>query len=185
MTREEAEALAAEYALGTLGAAERERFAQALARDQHLQGLVEDWQSRLAPLAENIDPVEPPPQLWATIEKSIDDEDAVLPGTITVHAEDEDWRTIAPGVDVKLLYINREEGYQNLLLRCAPGARIPSHDHRQSEEAFVLEGSLEVGPKFLKAGDYHIALAGTPHPDIISKAGCLIYLRTELDDIAA
>ena len=46
MTREEAEALAAEYVLGTLDAESRARFASDLAQDTHLQALVADWDKK-------------------------------------------------------------------------------------------------------------------------------------------
>ncbi|MGH6954619.1 MAG: anti-sigma factor, partial [Alphaproteobacteria bacterium] len=71
--REELEGLAAEYALGTLAGEERDRFERRLGADRAAQRLVEEWQLRLAPLAEGVAPVEPPRTLWRRIE-------AALPG---------------------------------------------------------------------------------------------------------
>ncbi|MDX1575962.1 MAG: anti-sigma factor [Kiloniellales bacterium] len=65
------EALAAEYVLGTLEADERRRAEDLMARDRHFSALVDDWNRRLAPLAEAIPPVAPPPEVWQRIESAL------------------------------------------------------------------------------------------------------------------
>lgn len=65
------ETLAAEYVLGTLEAAERRRAEDLLARDRRFSALVDDWNRRLAPLAEAIPPVAPPPEVWQGIEAAL------------------------------------------------------------------------------------------------------------------
>lgn len=63
--------LAAEYVLGTLSGVSRRRFEEMLSGDRALNGLVEDWELTLSPIAETVAPVEPPASLWADIDRKI------------------------------------------------------------------------------------------------------------------
>jgi anti-sigma-K factor RskA len=67
----EAEALAAEYVLGSLDPATRLRVERMLQTDPEFVRLVDLWEQRLAPLAEAIPPVEPPRHVWAGIERAL------------------------------------------------------------------------------------------------------------------
>jgi len=69
--RAEREAVAAEYVIGVLDAAERGEFEQALARDHELQRAVYYWQDRLLPMARMLPPVEVSPALWPRIARSL------------------------------------------------------------------------------------------------------------------
>ena len=66
------EALAADYVLGTLDAAERQRVQGQLAHDPELARLVAEWENRLAPIAQAIPPVQPPARVWHRIQESLD-----------------------------------------------------------------------------------------------------------------
>jgi anti-sigma-K factor RskA len=65
------ELLAAEYALGVLGGAEREIAARRVAREGAFAAMVAAWNERLAPWAGEIDEVAPPPQVWERIGASL------------------------------------------------------------------------------------------------------------------
>jgi anti-sigma-K factor RskA len=65
------EALAAEYALGTLQGRARRRFERSLKDDPRLRRTVAAWQERLAPLNEAVEPVQPPARVWRGIERQI------------------------------------------------------------------------------------------------------------------
>jgi anti-sigma-K factor RskA len=65
------DAVAAEYVLGTLQGAARRRFERSLKDDPNLRQLVAQWQARLAPLDEMIEPVKPPARVWRRIEARI------------------------------------------------------------------------------------------------------------------
>ena len=65
------EALAAEYAVGTLQGAARRRFERSLKDDPPLRRLVAEWQARLAPLDAAAAPVAPPKRVWETIQQRI------------------------------------------------------------------------------------------------------------------
>ena len=64
----ERDGLAAEYVLGTLEAVARREAEALAARDPAFAELVAEWERRLAPLAEDIQPVAPPTGLLARIE---------------------------------------------------------------------------------------------------------------------
>jgi RNA polymerase sigma-70 factor (ECF subfamily) len=67
----EQRAQAGEYVLGLLTGEERDRFERRTMSDARLRSLVDDWQRHLAPLAEAVAPVEPPPALWQRLETTL------------------------------------------------------------------------------------------------------------------
>ena len=67
----EAEAFAAEHALGVLGAAERREAEARMAVDPEFAALVEVWRARLAPLADGLAPVSPSADVWSRIEQAL------------------------------------------------------------------------------------------------------------------
>lgn len=66
-THEDREALAAEYVLGVQDAATRGALAMRLPQDAELRAMTEEWERRLAPLNEDVPPVEPPAHVWSRI----------------------------------------------------------------------------------------------------------------------
>ncbi len=62
-----ADALAAEYVLGTLRGRARERFERLARTDRALTDAVRTWEERLLPLAEQLPPIAPPARVWAAI----------------------------------------------------------------------------------------------------------------------
>lgn len=65
------EALAAEYVLGTLPLAERLTAEALIDSDAAFRTLVEDWQTRLAPIADDYAEVAPPAGLFSRIENRL------------------------------------------------------------------------------------------------------------------
>ena len=63
----EDELIAAEYALGVLAGTERAAAERRIERDPAFANLVAAWEQRLAPLAEEIATVAPPPHVWDRI----------------------------------------------------------------------------------------------------------------------
>ena len=66
-----AEALAAEYVLGTLRGRARRRFEALADADPDVRAAVQRWERGLTPLAERVAPVEPPARVWRGIEARI------------------------------------------------------------------------------------------------------------------
>ncbi|HWM44528.1 MAG TPA: anti-sigma factor [Burkholderiales bacterium] len=64
--------LAAEYVLGTLRGRARERLRRWLRDDAELAREVAQWEARLLPMAEAVQPVTPPARVWTELERRID-----------------------------------------------------------------------------------------------------------------
>ena len=76
------------------------------------------------------------------------------------------------GVDMKLLMEDKDTGLSTALVRFAPGATLPDHEHVELEQTFVLEGSLEDQEGAATAGNYVWRPAGSRH-DAHAPKGCL------------
>ena len=63
--------LAADYVLGTLSAGQRIEVEERLPRDAMLRTAVQQWEAKLLPLTELVEPVNPSPALWLRIENSL------------------------------------------------------------------------------------------------------------------
>lgn len=76
------------------------------------------------------------------------------------------------GVDMKMLMEDKETGLMTALVRFAPGAVLPDHQHVELEQTWVLEGSLEDHEGVVTAGNYVWRPAGSRH-DAHAPNGCL------------
>ena len=65
------DALAAEYVLGTLAGGARRRFDAWLKQDPALRITVNEWETRLTPMAADIEAVQPPERVWERVSKAI------------------------------------------------------------------------------------------------------------------
>jgi len=88
-----------------------------------------------------------------------------------VRPADMEWKkTRFPGCEVKPLLVDKESGVVTALMRFAPGAVLPDHEHVRIEQTYVIEGKLvdkegaatglSVGPgEFVwrEAGSRHVA----------------------------
>jgi anti-sigma factor ChrR (cupin superfamily) len=68
-----------------------------------------------------------------------------------------------PGVQQKILLLDRDSGVVTALMKFAPGAKLPDHEHVLIEQTYVLEGSLVCGEGECKAGEYVWRPAGSRH----------------------
>jgi len=68
-----------------------------------------------------------------------------------------------PGIEMKMLLHDAESGLQTLLMRMAPGAELPDHEHVRIEQTYVLEGSLVDEQGEATAGNYVWRPAGSRH----------------------
>lgn len=75
----EAEALAAEHALGVLNARERAAAETRMATDPAFAANVEAWRERLAPMLESVAAVPPSPDMWRRIERLLPANDRMQP----------------------------------------------------------------------------------------------------------
>jgi anti-sigma factor ChrR (cupin superfamily) len=72
-------------------------------------------------------------------------------------------KTSFPGVEGKTLVVDRDSGMATMLMKFAPGAKLPHHQHMLIEQTFVLEGSLVCGEGECKAGQFVWRPAGSQH----------------------
>ncbi|MFZ1910640.1 MAG: cupin domain-containing protein [Burkholderiales bacterium] len=72
-------------------------------------------------------------------------------------------KTIYAGVEAKTLLLERATGLLTVLLKMAPGAKLPDHQHVLIEQTWVLEGSLECGEGVCGAGQFVWRPAGSRH----------------------
>ena len=77
-----------------------------------------------------------------------------------------------PGVETKTLY-REPSGRQTVLVRMAPGARLPEHRHRGVEQSFILEGTLVDDDGACTAGNFVWRRPGSVH-NAWSPDGCLV-----------
>ena len=88
-------------------------------------------------------------------------------------------KTRFAGVEMKTLLVDRETGVVTSLMKFAPGARLPDHEHVLIEQTYVLEGSLvdkegpdaglEIGP-----GEFVWRPAGSRHSAWAPKGGLFL-----------
>jgi anti-sigma factor ChrR (cupin superfamily) len=71
--------------------------------------------------------------------------------------------SLHPGIETKTLVVDPASGLLTTLLRMAPGAKLPDHEHVLVEQTFVLEGSLVCGEGVCRAGQFVWRPAGSRH----------------------
>lgn len=131
-------------------------------------------------LVETLEPVTPPAAVKIAILAAIRN-----PGR-TVRAGEGKWyRQPVDGIDVKPLAVDKERGIVTLLMKFAPGAVYPGHEHGGAEECFVVSGSCRIADVHLNAGDFHHADSGSYHAPVISDHGCTLLLVIDQDDYVA
>ena len=78
------------------------------------------------------------------------------------------------GIETKTLLADNSTGLLTSLLKMAPGARLPDHEHVEIEQTWVLEGSLECGEGLCTAGNYVWRPAGSRHVAWAGPQGALL-----------
>ena len=71
-----------------------------------------------------------------------------------------------PGIDMKVLMNDPSSGMSTVLVRMAPGAAVPLHEHAGIEQAFVIEGSIKDHDGEVTAGNYTWRDAGNKHVNV-------------------
>ncbi|CAN5860251.1 cupin domain-containing protein [soil metagenome] len=99
--------------------------------------------------------------------------DSTLPDSTYVDVAAVPWQpTRFPGIEAKTLMATNT-GMSTVLMRWAPGARLPHHEHVAIEQTFVLEGSFADHDGVCRAGNYVWRRAGSRH-DAWTDEGCLV-----------
>ena len=91
-----------------------------------------------------------------------------------------EWQpTRFPGCEVKTLLFDRESGLVTALMRFAPGAVLPDHEHVKIEQTYVLEGKLVdkeglVAGLEVKAGEFVWRECGSRHVAWTPEGGLML-----------
>ena len=72
-------------------------------------------------------------------------------------------KTSFPGVEQKTLLIDRDSGLLTVLLKMAPGAKLPDHEHVLIEQTYLLAGTLVCGEGTVTPGNFVWRPAGSRH----------------------
>jgi anti-sigma factor ChrR (cupin superfamily) len=94
-----------------------------------------------------------------------------------------EWEQVAPGIECKLLATDTERQRVSMLVRLAPGASYPPHNHAGVEELHLLDGELWIDERKLFPGDYNYGAPGTGDERVWSETGCTCVLVTSTKDI--
>jgi anti-sigma factor ChrR (cupin superfamily) len=92
-----------------------------------------------------------------------------------VAVDDLPWeRTRFPGIEAKTLLLDKEKGLVTVLLKMAPGAELPDHEHVQIEQTYVIEGRLVDDEGETSAGNFVWRPAGSRHTARTPEGGLMI-----------
>jgi anti-sigma factor ChrR (cupin superfamily) len=94
-----------------------------------------------------------------------------------------EWEQVARGIECKLLATDTERHRVSMLVRLAPGASYPPHEHAGAEELHLLDGELWIDDRKLSPGDYNYGEPGASDHRVWSETGCTCVLVTSTKDV--
>jgi hypothetical protein len=125
----------------------------------------------------------PAASLWDRLAQRVAaDTGMVAAPTPATHEDPRDWDDVAPGISVKILAADEQNGRVSMLVRLASHTAYPPHRHADAEELHLLDGELWIEDQLLRPGDYHVARAGAVDQRVYSETGCTCVLITSLRD---
>ncbi|NIO39079.1 MAG: hypothetical protein GTO41_02080 [Burkholderiales bacterium] len=78
------------------------------------------------------------------------------------------------GIETKTLLVDPSSGLLTMLMRLAPGAKLPDHEHVDIEQSWILDGSLDCGEGSCAAGNFVWRPAGSRHEAWAGPNGVLL-----------
>jgi anti-sigma factor ChrR (cupin superfamily) len=89
-------------------------------------------------------------------------------------------KTAYPGVEAKTLLVDRASGLLTVLLKMAPNAKLPDHEHVLIEQTYLLEGTLVCGEGTVTPGNFVWRPAGSRHEAAAGPEGNLSIAMVQL-----
>lgn len=196
---EQAQELAALYALGALTQHEARAFENLLAENGDvLADELAAFESVTAELALAADECAPSPSVRKNLlariggiaesTKASSGEEFHLPfaareftEVFSLRSDEGEWMTIGPGLTAKTLFVDQSRDLVTSLVKMAPGGSLPPHRHKGNEQFFVLEGDCNVHGTRLGPGDFHRAAAGSVHESTFTVEGTTFLLIAPAD----
>lgn len=148
--REDIDALAAEYVLGTLDAGERAAVAARMRREPALATAIAGWERRLSPLLTAIAPLQPPAGLLARIEAAIDERERAPasaspggPGVVELQRRLSRWRGAAVAASALAASLALFVGYREWRALSEPANFVGVFQKDDVSPAFLLAVDLK------------------------------------------
>jgi hypothetical protein len=173
--------LAALYSLGALDEPDTFRFETHLLEGcRACDAELADNSSVVALLPFAAEPASPPPFLR---ERLLVETSRVSDRALADLATRGDWVPHAtPGVETRVLWVDRETRAIVMLVKAGPGSRYPRHRHAGAEEMLMIYGDLAIGDRGYAGGDFIRSEPGSTHEPGRTDGGCMFLIRTSLDD---
>jgi hypothetical protein len=170
---------AAPYALGALEADEDRRLELRLVEgDATLRAAISSFAVVVAQLGHAPPPLAPGPGVRARLFEAV----RTASRLTIVRAAEGTWDPTPAGTLAKRLMRDPIGRRATSLVRMRPGSVYPSHRHRETEELYILDGSLDVHGFRLGVGDYCAALSGSVHRSATTDQGCEFLVSASEDD---
>jgi anti-sigma factor ChrR (cupin superfamily) len=180
---------AALYVAGCLPHAARRAFEEQMRTDPEAAAAVAAFDPVAVELARAAGPVTPDPRVKEALLRRIaaaEDAPAAASSLVIRRANEDGWKPSPyPGISLRILHTDRTRRQFTALLRMAPGATFPVHDHSGDEECYVLDGDLRVAGHVLGPGDYQYAPSGSRHVEQTTEGGCTCLLIAPLEELVA
>jgi anti-sigma factor ChrR (cupin superfamily) len=103
-------------------------------------------------------------------------------GFLTVHTHDLPWQddhdtlALGKGVQVKVVYEDRDAQHIDMLVKFPPGYVEPEHAHDSCHSICVLDGVQIVGGRHMRPGDYVWADRNVVHGPYEYPDGCTVFV---------
>jgi quercetin dioxygenase-like cupin family protein len=180
------------YALEALTQSEARAFEEHLEQGCEVcQSELQGFESTVLALSLEAPPVNPPDRLRDMLLERVSAEVSerkqhtlpnIDPDLITICAHEGEWReTGDEGVLVKPLFFDEENGLVTTLMKLAPGARLPMHRHKGTEQCYVIAGDVLAATRRLGPGDFHVAMERSVHPPLESVEGAMLLLVSPVE----
>ncbi|WP_127128505.1 cupin domain-containing protein [Georgenia sp. SYP-B2076] len=85
-------------------------------------------------------------------------------GGLVIDTDAMEWRTLAPGVGIKVLRLDRASQEWTIMIRSEKGSVLPPHQHIGNSEIYIIKGAghhQQAG--HFKTGDYVLEPDGATH----------------------
>jgi anti-sigma factor ChrR (cupin superfamily) len=187
LLEEEVSLQASLYAFGVLPEDEARAFELHLAEGCKVcEAEVQTFQLVVEKLGFGAPLVEPPAELHARLFDELTQQTTRQPApaatkptlgnSLTIRADEGEWREKFAGVFIKRLFKDEAKGTVTTLYKLLPGASLPMHRHIGAEECLVLEGDYHINGEVLGAGDYHCALPDSVDETLYTIGGTMFLL---------
>jgi anti-sigma-K factor RskA len=128
----------AEYVLGTLPADERNALSARRERDPTLDARIAEWVERVSVMADDIEPVEPGPEVFARIERALDRDDS---NVIALRRQVKRWRWSTALTSAAAVVLVAVLTFQPQPEK-APESFVAVFQHNDQQPAFLLTLNL-------------------------------------------